>query len=152
MPVRRQPVSRLVLNWLPAAFAVLVIRLESTAIMSGANTSSWLYPYWVKFFGSISTEHWDVIHHLIRKCGHLTGYGLASLCFFHGWRTTLLVTPKALQSMEDALLAMWLRASGFALLCTLLLASADEFHQSFLPGRTATPIDVCIDMTGALLA
>ena len=29
-----------------------------------------------------------------------------------------------------------------ALLSTLLLASWDEWHQSFLPGRTSTPRDV----------
>lgn len=152
MPGQYQSIFRRILNWLPAAIAVLVIRLESTAVMSGANTSYWLLPYWVRFFGPITTEHWDVVHHLIRKCGHLTGYGIASICFFQGWRTTLAVRQKPLQPLEDALKAMWRKSSWLALACTLVIASSDEIHQSFLPGRTATPVDVCIDMTGAILA
>ncbi|WP_446744144.1 VanZ family protein [Silvibacterium acidisoli] len=152
MSDKSQSVSHRILNWLPAAIAILVIRMESTAVMSGANTSYWLYPYWVKLFGPITPEHWETVHHLIRKCGHLTGYGLTSLCFFHGWRTTLKIKVKGLQALEDACKAMWRNASLLALLCTLIVASADEIHQSFLPGRTATPVDVCIDMTGAIIA
>jgi VanZ family protein len=36
--------------------------------------------------------------------------------------------------------------------CTLLIAIADEFHQSFLPTRTSSPVDVCIDVSGAIVA
>jgi len=31
-----------------------------------------------------------------------------------------------------------------------MTASADEFHQSFLPNRTGTPWDVLLDCSGAL--
>ncbi len=37
---------------------------------------------------------------------------------------------------------------GFA--CAILAAS-DEFHQSFVPSRTASPVDVMIDIFGALI-
>jgi VanZ family protein len=30
-----------------------------------------------------------------------------------------------------------------------VVASADEFHQTFLPGRTGRPQDVLLDMIGA---
>jgi VanZ family protein len=43
-------------------------------------------------------------------------------------------------------------AAGLALLSTLLLASWDEWHQSFLPGRTSSVRDVGIDFCGALAA
>jgi VanZ family protein len=147
-----QTIWHRILNWLPAVIAVVIIRLESTAVMSGANTSSWLLPYWIKLFGPITPERWEPIHLAIRKCGHLTGYGMASICFFHGWRTTLKIKVRGLQPLEDACKAMWRKASLLALFFTLIVASADEFHQSFLPGRTATPVDVCIDMTGAIIA
>jgi VanZ family protein len=39
-----------------------------------------------------------------------------------------------------------------AVLSTLLIASLDEYHQSFLPSRTASPVDVCIDLCGAIVA
>ena len=74
---------QLVLNWIPAALSVLMIVLESTATMSASNTSHWLYPLWVRLFGPISADHWNEVHHLIRKTGHFVGYGLVSIAFFH---------------------------------------------------------------------
>jgi VanZ family protein len=59
---------------------------------------------------------------------------------------------------------LWLRAwwlslprAGFllsamlAILGTALVASADEFHQSFLPNRTGVPSDVLLDSCGAVV-
>jgi VanZ family protein len=134
-----------ILNWIPAALAVAMIAAESTATMSAANTSRWLMPFWVHLFGSISDARWDEVHHLIRKFGHFFGYGLVSVCFFHGWRTSLRVA-------EGAMRSLWRRASLLAVGSTLLVASADEFHQSFLPSRTSSPVDVGIDVGGAILA
>jgi VanZ family protein len=138
---RLQPV----LNWLPAALSVLMIFLESTATMSASNTSQWLYPLWVRLFGPISAGHWNEVHHLIRKTGHFVGYGLVSIAFFHGWRCTL-------HRMAAKHWHQWRRAAVLAVLCTLLIASLDEYHQSFLPSRTSSPVDVCIDLCGAVVA
>lgn len=59
---------------------------------------------------------------------------------------------------------LWLRAwwmslprAGFllrgllALLGTAVVASLDEFHQSFLPNRTGIPSDVLLDCCGAVV-
>ena len=134
-----------VLDWLPAALSVLMITLESTATMSADNTSRWLYPLWVKLFGAISPAHWAEIHHLIRKTGHFVGYGSVSLTFFYGWRQTF-------HHLAIRGWVLWRRASVLAVLCTLLIASLDEFHQSFLPTRTSSPLDVGIDLCGAITA
>ena len=139
------PRLRNLLHWLPAALAVAVIAFESTAFMSASNTSRWLLPFWVHLFGPVTPERWDVIHHYIRKTGHFTGYGLASLCFFHGWRQSLKLADRSVR-------ALWVRSSLLAIGCTVLIASADEFHQSFLPSRTGRPLDVVIDTCGAILA
>ena len=113
--------------------------------MSAANTSQWLYPLWVQLFGPISPAHWAEVHHLIRKTGHFLGYGVVSLGFFYSWRKTLArVAVKHWNLLR--------RASALAVLCTLIVASLDEFHQSFLPSRTASPIDVGIDLCGAIFA
>jgi VanZ family protein len=45
---------------------------------------------------------------------------------------------------------LWRRASVLAVLSTLVVASLDEYHQSFLPSRTSSPIDVGIDVCGAI--
>ena len=131
-------------HWIPAALAVLIIGLESTVFMSANNTSRWLLPIWEHLFGPITPKHWSVVHHYIRKTGHFTGYGLVSLCFFHGFRTTL--------SAARGLRALWHRSAAFALGCTFLVASADEIHQAFLPGRGSSPLDVLLDTCGATVA
>jgi VanZ family protein len=41
---------------------------------------------------------------------------------------------------------------GLALIATLAIASADEFHQFYTPGRDGTWHDVVLDMCGALTA
>lgn len=135
----------MVLDWVPAALSVLLIALESTATMSADNTSHWLYPLWVRLFGPIGPARWAEVHHLIRKTGHFVGYGLVSLTFFYSWRQTL-------RRMAVQRWTLWRRASVLAVLCTLLIAISDEYHQSFLPSRTSSPLDVCIDLCGAIAA
>lgn len=39
-----------------------------------------------------------------------------------------------------------------AALIALVYAASDEFHQSFVPGRTGSPIDVVIDAAGIIVA
>jgi VanZ family protein len=46
--------------------------------------------------------------------------------------------------------AGFLLDATLALLGTALVASADEFHQSFLPNRTGVPSDVLLDCCGAV--
>jgi VanZ family protein len=137
--------SRLILHWIPAVIGIGVILVESTATMSAENTSRWLLPLWVKLFGPISAARWEVVHHYIRKTGHFVGYGMVSLGFFDAWRVTL-------ERRWTAWRVRFRNAAGLALLSTLLLASWDEWHQSFLPGRTSSVRDVGLDLCGALAA
>jgi VanZ family protein len=145
MAVSRFSKISVVLDWLPAFLSVLMIVAESTATMSAENTSHWLYPLWVRLFGPITVEHWAEVHLLIRKTGHFVGYGGVSVAFLYGWLRTLHRT-KGRYSI------IWRRAALLAIACTLLVASLDEYHQSFLPSRTASPIDVCIDLCGSIAA
>jgi VanZ family protein len=142
MPRKR---LHLFLHWIPAMIGILVILIESTATMSAANTSRWLLPVWEKLFGPVTPERWEVIHHLIRKTGHFVGYGLVSLGFFEGWRYTFAAKPR-----KRSLL--FVMSAATALFSTLALASWDEWHQSLIPGRTSTPVDVGIDFSGAFAA
>lgn len=138
------PRLRALLHWLPAVLAVAVIAAESTVFMSASNTSRWLLPVWEWLFGLITPHHWSFVHESIRKSGHFIGYGLVSLCFFYGFRTTLRAV--------GGLRALWMRSAAFALGCTILVASADELHQAFLPGRGGSIKDVGLDTCGAVLA
>jgi VanZ family protein len=124
-------------TWLPVVLGIIVIAIESTEWMGADNTSSplrWLYEH---LFRAVSDDRWEMIHHYIRKTGHFTGYGLIGLAWLRAWWMTL---PHS-RFLPDA---------GLAMAGTALIASLDEFHQSFLPNRTASPWDVALDCAGAL--
>ena len=123
--------------WWPVVLGVAVIMLESTEFMGADHTSGPLRWLWQAIFGHVSNARWEVIHHLIRKSGHFIGYGLIGLAWLRAWWMTL---PRS-RFLQDALLA---------LMGTALMASADEFHQTFLPNRTGSPWDVLLDCCGAI--
>jgi len=137
-------ILRWLLNWAPAALAIAMIAGESTATMSASDTSRWLLPIWVSLFGPITAAHWAVVHFFLRKSGHFIGYGLVSLAFFHGWRSSL--------SEDGDPRRLWRRSAAWALLCTLIVAAADECHQSLLPSRTGAIHDVVLDLCGGVAA
>ena len=69
---------------------------------------------------------------LFKKGGHILGYGLLALTYWHGFGWEKGKRPLA-----------WLLA--------LLYAATDEFHQSFVAGRTPSIWDVLVfDNLGAL--
>ena len=85
-------------------------------------------------------ERAELIHYFVRKAAHMTEYFLLTLS---------LQLP--LTAWFSDKLAPKLRiVIGFA--ATVLFAALDEFHQTFVPGRSGNFTDVCIDSTGALIA
>jgi VanZ family protein len=128
--------------WIAAILWLIVISIESTAYLSAHNTSRILYPLLHFFFG-VDHAHFDPWHFYIRKGGHVFGYGLLCILLFRAWRETLPVPgdPK------------WtLRWASIAVLGTALVASLDEWHQSFIPSRTGTPRDVLLDTCAGIAA
>ncbi len=123
--------------WLPVAVGIAVIVVESTEFMGADHTSKPLRIVYEALFGPVSNARWDVVHHYIRKSGHFVGYGLIGLAWLRAWWMTL---PHS-RFIPDA---------GLALLGTAVIASLDEYHQSFLPNRTSSPWDVLLDCCGAL--
>jgi VanZ family protein len=121
--------------WIALILWLIVIAIESTASLSAHNTSRILYPLLHFFFG-IDHARFEPWHFFLRKSGHVFGYGLLSILLFRAWRETLpaLGNPK------------WtFRWANIAVLGTALVASLDEWHQSFIPSRTGTPRDVLLD-------
>jgi VanZ family protein len=123
--------------WLPVLLGMAVIALESTDLFGADHTDGPLRRLYEAIFGFVTNGSWEDIHHYIRKSGHFVGYGLIALSFLRAWWKVLPQTRFVL----DAFLA---------LVGTALIASADEFHQSFLPNRTGTPADVLLDCCGAI--
>ena len=124
--------------WWPVAAGITAIVLESTAWFGSDHTNGPLRWVWEHIFGSVTDARWVVLHHLVRKTGHFVGYGTMGLLWLRAWWMSL---PRA-SFLLDATLAV---------LGTAIVASADEFHQSFLPNRTGVPSDVLLDCCGAVV-
>jgi len=130
-------------TWIAAVLWLIVIAIESTAALSSENTSRILYPLLHFLFG-MDMATFEPIHFFIRKSGHVVGYGILSILLFRAWRATL--TSGALQPR-------WmLRWADIAVLGTALVASLDEWHQSFIPTRTGMWQDAVLDTCAGIAA
>jgi VanZ family protein len=133
---------RVLKAWIAAILWLIVIAIESTNLASSNNTSRMLYPLLHFLFG-MDHRHFEHLHFYIRKGGHVFGYGMLSILLFRAWRETL----------ADVNRARWtLRWATLAVLGTVLVASLDEWHQSFIPSRTGTPRDVLLDTCAGIAA
>ena len=122
--------------WWPVAVGISIVFIESTPYFGSDRTSHPLRWLVQLISGPLSDATWEIVHHLIRKTGHFLGYGVLGLAWLRAWRMTL----------TDA---RFLSLAGLALVGTALVASCDEWHQTFLPNRTGTPWDVLLDCCGA---
>jgi VanZ family protein len=129
--------------WAPVAIAIAVICMESTGTFSAQNTSSWLRPIVEHWFGAIKDSMWEAFHYCLRKTGHFVGYGTVGFTFLRAWLHTLD------RRGPTELLPFRLESSILAIFSTAIVACCDEFHQSFLPNRNGTPVDVLLDTAGA---
>lgn len=129
--------ARRIKHWLPVITWVGLIFFFSTDEFSSSNTSpvveslaSWIFP-------EISSQTIETIHLALRKLGHWTEYFVLAVL------------------MQRALLKesgnKWqLRHTILTLVFVLVYALSDEFHQVFVPSRTASFGDVMIDVLGGI--
>jgi VanZ family protein len=134
--------NKLVKAWIAAILWLIVISIESTSYLSAENTSRILYPLLHFLFG-MDWAHFRVWHFYIRKTGHVVGYGILSILLFRAWRATLPIVKNSFWA---------LRWSAIAILGTLIVASLDEWHQTFIPSRTGRWQDVVLDTCGGIAA
>jgi len=128
--------------WIAAGLWLGIIIVESSKIGGSNNTSRILYPIFHFLFG-MDAAHFQPWHFFIRKTGHFVGYFIMSVLFFRAWRATL-PQPK---------LPSWaLTWAAIAWTATTFVASMDEWHQAYVPGRGSSLHDVALDSTAALVA
>ena len=121
---------------------MLLIAIESTDMLSAEHTSRFLYPL-LHFLMGMDLARFAVVHHYIRKLGHFVGYFTLSFFLFRAWRATLHL-PWA---------PRWaLRWAAIAFTMSAVVASLDEWHQTFIPSRTGAFRDVVLDSCAALTA
>lgn len=82
---------------------------------------------------------------VLRKLGHFCGYGLLGLFSTQVWLSLLLHRGRR-EWHHAARLAV-----GFGVLTSAVVATLDEWHQRYLPGRNSSFTDVLLDTSGALL-
>jgi VanZ family protein len=75
---------------------------------------------------------------LVKKGGHALGFGLLALAYLYG--------------LSGNFRERKLRMTLTALVLATLYAALDEYHQSFVPGRHPSIVDILIDMCGSSLA
>jgi len=125
-------------RWWPALLWAVVIFNFSTGTFTSENTSRYIIPMLHWLFSRATPETLELVHHVIRKCGHLTEYFIFSLLILHG-----------LRAGQRGMKWSWALT---AILLVAAYASLDEFHQSFVPGRTAAVTDVLLDTAGGAAA
>jgi VanZ family protein len=125
-------------RWWPALLWAIVISTFSTGVFTSDNTSRIIVPILRWFFPHASQETLFLIHHFIRKMGHVTEYFVLSLLILRGIRAG-----------KPGIHLGWTLVAIATVAC---YAALDEFHQSFVPGRTAAVSDVLIDTAGGIVA
>lgn len=125
-------------RWWPAFVWAVVISLFSTGTFTEERTSSVIIPilHWLLTKASYATLF--VIHHYIRKTAHFVEYFVFSLLILRAIRA----------GRQDSRLTWALTA----IIIVAGYAALDEFHQSFVPGRTPLITDVLLDTTGGTVA
>ena len=124
-------------NWGPVGVWMVVIFLFSTDLFSGAHTSSLLGPFLSALFPAITADQIDALHLALRKLGHWSEYFILA---------SLLTRALGKEFPRQTRIARWVWCVGIA----TLYAASDEWHQSFVPSRTASLADVAIDSFGAI--
>lgn len=123
--------------WLPPIAWAAMIFVFSGGPFSGERTGGIVEPLLRFFFPGLSDSAVHIIHLLIRKLGHVAEYFVLGVLVMRSLRERY--RPKL--SRRHAVIAVAL---------TSLYAVSDELHQLWVPHRSASVMDVVIDIIGAI--
>jgi VanZ family protein len=115
------------------------ISYASTGTFAAAETSRIIGPLLRWLFPAITEQQLALAHFLTRKLAHFLEYAVLAL----------LAARAFIPSTRDALRRRWFWC---ALLVVAAYALLDEYHQSFVPTRTASVWDSLIDTAGGATA
>jgi VanZ family protein len=124
--------------WLPVLIWMALIFTASSDVHSYERSSRIIEPLLRWLFPHLSEAKIHDVHELFRKCAHLTEYAVLALLLWRGVRKPL----------KNNVWAWDWREARFTLLLVMFYAATDEFHQIFVPTRTAQVSDVFIDTAG----
>ena len=124
--------------WWPAILWSGVIFTAPTDAFSAEHTKWFFEPIWRWLIPGLAQSQYDFIHHVIRKCTHFAEYFVYCILLY-----------RAVRAHRTGWRWIWGIA---ALLIAAGYSVTDEFHQSFVASRTASPYDSLLDTTGAFVA
>ena len=123
----------------PLLLWMVLISFASSSEFSALNTSQVIRPLILWVFPNLSEERVAAIHFLTRKLAHFSEYAVLGILSGRAFAS----------SANDFFQRHWFQIALFLIVCYALL---DEFHQSFVPSRTASIYDSAIDVAGGLTA
>ena len=136
--------SRFFVRWMPTIVWMSLIFAGSSDASSGQHTSGLLLPLLHWLFGkNLAEEKAQFIHHLFRKAGHVSEYAVLAVL---NWRALQHWSPQPKLAGDTRHQPG--RYVAWSLGLTAIYAGTDEFHQLFVPTRTASLWDVLIDTMG----
>lgn len=123
-------------RFVPLILWICIIFYSSTGSASMVRTSRFLRPLLELFFSSEYTIYWANV--VIRKIAHLTYYAVLALLTIYAF---------------VGLPLDWIKKNWFwsSLALVFVIASIDEFNQSFDPSRVGSVTDVLLDCLGGLI-
>ena len=131
--------ARFLSRYLPLVAWLVFISYASSDSFSAGNTSRIIGPLILWLFPNTSPETLGVVHFITRKIAHFTEYAILGFLAARAFRT----------SSRPAIRDHWFLISAALI---IIYALVDEYHQSFVPTRTASVFDSFIDMSGGLSA
>jgi VanZ family protein len=126
-----------VILYAPLFIWIGVIFFLSSGQGASTRTSLIIRPILEFLFPTAPEETLQLYHGFIRKCAHLTEYGVLGL-----------LACRAFVNTSGASFRKYFYV--LAAVLVLLVASTDELNQSFNPDRTGSPTDVLIDLAGGV--
>jgi len=126
-------VGRVLSRYLPLVIWLAFISYASSDSFNAGNTSRIIGPLVLWLFPNTSPETMATIHFITRKLAHFTEYAILGFLAARAFRTS----PR------------WFLISAVLIVVYALL---DEYHQSFVPSRTASVFDSLIDIAGGISA
>jgi VanZ family protein len=136
-PRKPQSYTAIAVDWAPVLVWMTVIFLFSTDYFSATNTVPFIAPLLSNLFPELATGHLENIILLIRKLGHFSEYSILALLLMRALNAEF-----AEQSAKSRI--------NWSIALVVIYAVSDEWHQAFVPSRTASPWDVLIDLLGGI--
>ncbi len=96
--------------------------------------------------GAVTEEYLGDYNVIVRKFSHVSEYLILCLLFY--WN----LSPASIVKNTGGFPGASRHPLILAALFTIIYAASDEWHQSFVPGRSASAFDVMVDCIGVVIA